>query len=82
MLMKRFTVLCGSLILVAITSAISAGWLLAHPVQARIGNPPVDLNAQPVTFPSDSGANVHGWWCPIQNPRGMCYFCPAFARIV
>jgi dipeptidyl aminopeptidase/acylaminoacyl peptidase len=52
------------------------GWLLAHPVQIRIGNPPADLNAQPVTFPSDSGANVHGWWCPIQNGGGAVLLLP------
>ena len=52
------------------------GWLLAHPVQARIGNPPADLNAQAVTFASDSGANVHGWWGPIQNSRGAVLLLP------
>ena len=65
--MKRFAVTCGALILVGIACAISIGWLLAHPVQTRIRNPPADLNAQAVTFPSDSGTNVHGWWCPSQN---------------
>jgi uncharacterized protein len=76
MLMKRFAVICGTLILVAIVCAVSAGWLLAHPVQSRIGNPPADLNAQPVTFASDSGATVHGWWCPNQNARGAVLLLP------
>lgn len=52
------------------------GWLLAHPVQTRIGNPPADLNAQVVTFESDSGPNIHGWWCPIQNSRGAVLLLP------
>jgi dipeptidyl aminopeptidase/acylaminoacyl peptidase len=52
------------------------GWLLAHPVQTQIGNPPDDLRAQPVTFASDLGANVHGWWCPIQNPRATVLLLP------
>src|SRR5437773_1658836 len=56
--------------------AISVGWLLAHPVQTRIGNPPTDLAAQPVTFASDLGANVHGLWCPIQNRRGAVLLLP------
>src|SRR6266480_5718789 len=74
--MKRLAVVCGTLSVVAIVGAISVGWLLAHPVQTRIGNPPADLNAEPVTFASDSGANIHGWWCPIQNGRGTVLLLP------
>jgi len=29
-----------------------------------------------VTFASDSGANVHGWWCPTQNGRGAVLLLP------
>jgi len=61
---------------IAIVCFLSAGWLLAHPVQTRIGNPPADLDAQAVTFASDSGANVHGWWCPIENARGAVLLLP------
>ena len=74
--MKRFVLVCGILTLVGLVCAISAGWLLAHPVQRRIGKPPADLNAEPVTFASDSCANVHGWWCPIQNARGTVLLLP------
>src|SRR6266540_3150647 len=74
--MKRFAAICGALILVAIACASSAGWMLAHPIQTRIGNPPSDLNAQPVTFASDSGANVHAWWCPTGNGRGAVLLLP------
>jgi fermentation-respiration switch protein FrsA (DUF1100 family) len=42
----------------------------------RIGNPPADLNAEPVTFESDSGATVHGWWCPTQNANGAVLLLP------
>jgi fermentation-respiration switch protein FrsA (DUF1100 family) len=74
--MKRFAVACATLILVAIACPLCAGWLLARPVQTRIGDPPADLNAQTVTFASDSGANVHGWWCPIQNGRAAVLLLP------
>jgi hypothetical protein len=77
MLTKRFVVIWRALILVGIACAISVGWLLAHPVQTRIRNPPADLNAQAVTFPSESGANVHGWWCRSQNDsRGSVLLLP------
>jgi hypothetical protein len=40
----------------SVICVLAVGWLLAHPVQMRIGNPPADLNAQPITFGSDSKA--------------------------
>jgi len=76
MLIKRLVTAGGILILVVITCGAFAGWLLAHSVQTRIGNPPGDLNAKSVTFGSDSGATVHGWWCPIQNAKGAVLLLP------
>jgi alpha-beta hydrolase superfamily lysophospholipase len=74
--MKRLVAACATLILVGTVCVISAGWLLAHPIQTRIGNPPTDLNAQAVSFASDSGAIVHGWWCPVRNNRGAVLLLP------
>src|SRR3954469_1744020 len=74
--MKRVVAACAILILITIISAMSVGWLLAHPVQTRIGNPPADLNAEPVAFASASGATVHGWWCPKQNANGAVLLLP------
>jgi fermentation-respiration switch protein FrsA (DUF1100 family) len=76
MLMKRFVVACATLILVGVVCAISAGWLLAHPIQTRIGSPPTDLNAQAVSFASDSGATVHGWWSPVRNDHDAVLLLP------
>ncbi len=78
--MKRLVVIFARLIGIPIACVFSAGWLLAHPVQTRIGDPPADLNAQAVTFASDSGANVHGWWCPMQNSRGAVLLLPGYSR--
>lgn len=75
-MIRRSVAILGALVLVTIAFAISVGWLLAHPVQTRIGNPPADLNAEPVTFASDSGATVHGWWCPIPNAKGTVLLLP------
>jgi len=72
----RFAGIVGALVVVTIALAISVGWLLAHPVQTAIGNPPEDLNATPVTFASDSGATVHGWWCTTQNAKGAVLLLP------
>jgi uncharacterized protein len=74
--MRRLLVIFGALIGIPVVCVIFAGWLLARPVQTRIGNPPADLNAQDVTFASESGADVHGWWCPIQNGSGAVLLLP------
>ena len=74
--MRRLLITLVTLGAAAVVCVLFSGWLLAHPVQTRIGNAPVDLNAERVTFPSDSGANVHGWWCPIQNGRGAVLLLP------
>jgi dipeptidyl aminopeptidase/acylaminoacyl peptidase len=74
--LRRLLIIVATSVGAVVICVFSVGWLLAHPVQIRIGIPPADLNAQPVTFASDSGANVHGWWCPIQNARGTVLLLP------
>jgi alpha-beta hydrolase superfamily lysophospholipase len=74
--LRRLLIIVATSVGAVVICVFSAGWLLAHPVQTRIGNPPADLNAQPVTFPSDSGSKVHGWWCPIQNRSGAVLLLP------
>ena len=73
---KRFVAICATLLFVTVVGAISVGWMLGHPVQVRIGDPPADLNAEPINFESDSGANVHGWWCAVKNSRGAVLLLP------
>ena len=74
--MKRFVAICATLLFLMVVGAVSLGWMLGHPVQLRIGDPPADLNAEPVNFESDSGASVHGWWCPVRNSRGAVLLLP------
>jgi uncharacterized protein len=74
--MKRLLGIVSTLVVAAIVCALCIGWILAHSVQMRIGDPPVDLNAQPVDFESDSGANIHGWWCPVPNSHGAVLLLP------
>jgi alpha-beta hydrolase superfamily lysophospholipase len=75
-LAKRCAALAGTLVVLAVVCVIGVGWLLARPVQTRVGGPPADLNAQAVSFKSDSGADVAGWWCPISNGRGAVLLLP------
>ena len=74
--MRWVTITVATLVGAGLICVLAVGWLLAHPVQTRIGNPPADLNAEPVTFASDSGASVHGWWCPVENASGVVLLLP------
>jgi len=74
--MKRFALICVALVAFVVATVSSAGWILGHPVQAKIGDAPVDLNAHAVTFKSNSGSNVHGWWCPAESSRGAVLLLP------
>jgi len=46
-----------------------AGSLLIHPARRAVGAPPTDLPAGEVTFPSDTGLPLHGWFVPGQPGR-------------
>jgi fermentation-respiration switch protein FrsA (DUF1100 family) len=74
--MKRLVIICAAPIVLAAALSFSVSWMLAHPVQRPIGNPPTGLGAQSIAFPSDSGAMVHGWWCPAANSRGAVLLLP------
>ena len=75
--MRRLLVAFAAVGAIGIICVLCVGWLLARSVQMRLGSPPADLNAQAVAFASGSGANVvHGWWCPIQNDRGIVLLLP------
>lgn len=55
---------------------MTIGWALAAPVQAKIGSAPSDLGAEPISFKSESGALVKGWWCPIEKSKGSVLLLP------
>ena len=77
MTLKRIV---GSLLLLSVagaTAVLTIGWQLARPVPARIGAPPATLSAEPVTFPSESGATVHGWFSTLEAPRGAVLLLPS-----
>lgn len=49
---------------VSLCAVVALYWIgaqLSQPVPATIGPPPPSLDAQAVTFASDSGSTIHGW---------------------
>src|SRR6266700_2138566 len=75
-MIKRFLAVSAAAALVAVAGVFAIGWPLATPVQTHVGKPPEDLGARPVEFKSDSGAIVHGWWCPTTTSRGAVLLLP------
>ncbi len=75
-MIKRWLAVIATLLVVAFGAIYALGWLLAKPVQMRIGEAPPDLNAQSITFRSDSGATIHGWWCLTRNSSGAILLLP------
>jgi fermentation-respiration switch protein FrsA (DUF1100 family) len=74
--MKRLFALAALLLVLIVFGVVLVGWMLARPVQRRIGDSPADLGAQAVTFHSDSGAEVAAWWCPLPDGRGTILLLP------
>ena len=65
-------------LLVAIAgAAFTAGWQLARPVQAVIGTAPARLGAEAISFTSKSGSTIHGWFVPVEMPRGAILLLPS-----
>jgi len=74
--MKRFVAFAAILLVAAGFSILVMGWLLGRPVQRSVGSPPVDLNAEPIRFVSESDTIVHGWWCPVSSSHGAVLLLP------
>jgi fermentation-respiration switch protein FrsA (DUF1100 family) len=63
-------ILVALVVTIAMVS-VAAGYALAHPYHRVIGDPPADLPADAVTFPSESGGEIHGWLLPHRESRGV-----------
>jgi fermentation-respiration switch protein FrsA (DUF1100 family) len=59
----------GVLVCIA-TLAATTSCMLARATPSVVGPPPRFLDAQTVTFPSNSGSNIHGWYAPGRSGGG------------
>ncbi len=62
MFLRRLGIVSVLLLASALGFAWYAGGKLIAPVPRAIGQPPPDLGAVAITFPSDSGSTIHGWF--------------------
>lgn len=73
----RGTLAVGVLVLAAVASAaLAVGWQLSRPVPSRVGPPLSELAARPISFPSQSGSTIHGWFSSVDSPRGAVLLLP------
>lgn len=75
-MIKRLIIIIAIAVSLLLAFVAVAGWLLTRPVQSAVGNPPRELNAKAVSFESDSGASVRGWWCAAPDDRGVILLLP------
>jgi pimeloyl-ACP methyl ester carboxylesterase len=67
---KIISALCVAAIILAATLVWCIGGMLVLPANQPIENPPPDLHAENVTFPSASGAIIHGWFVAGEPGHG------------
>ena len=59
---KIFSALFAAIFILSAMLVWCIGGVLVLPANHPIANPPPDLHAENVTFPSASGATIHGWF--------------------
>ena len=72
-LIRRWTILSAlsvAAVVLGATLVWCIGGVLVLPANHPIENPPPDLHAENVAFPSASGAIIHGWFVPGEPGHG------------
>ena len=69
--MRRKIIAVAFIALLVTTASFAAGYFLGHPYHRPVGQPPADLPAEAVSFPSGSGTTVRGWLLDQPDSRGV-----------
>jgi fermentation-respiration switch protein FrsA (DUF1100 family) len=73
---RLFWVAFLGLVSVGLVRIYAIGSTLSRSAPATIGPPPIELGAETVTFPSESGSVIHGWFSLSQRRRGAVLLLP------
>lgn len=73
---RRIAIGFGITCVVAVAGLYLLGWTLSRAVPADIGPAPTPLDAETVTFPSESGSVIHGWLSRASPGRGSVLLLP------
>ena len=74
--MRSFGIAVVGLLLLGTTALYGIGWQLSRPVPIDIGPPPAELQAESVSFPSESGSVIRGWLSRGRPHRGAVLLLP------
>lgn len=75
-MLKRVLLVTLIIVTALLVAVAAAGWLLVKPARTDLATAPHDLNAEEIQFASESGAEVHGWWCPVPGSRTSVLLLP------
>lgn len=68
--LKRWVLIFIALICLPLLVVYAIGGLLLAPQNREIGKAPKDFAVEDVSFSSESGAEIHGWWRETANAKG------------
>ncbi len=71
-----FGIALVGLLVMGLVGLYGVGWELSRPVPARIGPAPVELQAEAITFRSESGSMIRGWLSRGTTHGGVVLLLP------
>lgn len=66
----------ASFLLVVVLGVVGLGWSLSRPVTGAVGVAPAELAAEPVSFTSESGSTIRGWFSRGRQGAGVVLLLP------
>ena len=73
---RSFGIALVGLLVMGLVGLYGVGWELSRPVPARIGPAPVELQAEAITFRSESGSMIRGWLSRGTTHGGVVLLLP------
>ncbi len=69
--LRKCVVVATVLLVLGFIGLWAIGWLLTKPAQKQIGAAPSALGAENISFPSESGAEIKGWFARGEPQKGV-----------
>ena len=73
---RRIAIRLAAACLSIVVLLYALGWALSRPVPVEIGPAPASLDAESVTFSSQSGSEIHGWLSRAPTATGAVLLLP------
>ena len=73
---RRIAIRLAAACLAVVVLLYALGWALSRPEPVAIGPAPASLDAESVTFSSQSGSEIHGWLSRAPTATGAILLLP------